>query len=297
MAALADFDTLGPEIPGRPRLAALLVTALLRSGRMMDDVNLVDSAAALAEIADADPEPVPDWTLARAALRALWLTRSLQVGRAGVTPASVLAELDGLEAVVAGRRPWVTPVALARTIADQLERQRTNDLSDAGPSTFEDVIDAEPLSPQDIRKQIFTIMFDAQNAIMRGDVGGALAEFDRAAELRRYLPLGDSLLAAFDEALSSMNAIRSMIDPSFASRGPAPQPPRGAPPTVEDPLAELRTRAARADLSASQRAVNLLELASAEQAMAEPLGRPGLLDGSVGHLRDAVALAPDHDPE
>src|SRR5262249_18069092 len=164
-------------------------------------------------------------------------------------------------------------------------------------STFEDVIDAEPFSPQDFRKQIFTIMRDAMDAMMRGEVDIALAEFDRAAELRHHLPPDDPLLAAFDEAVSSMNAIRGLIDPSFAGCGWVPHPPPGAPPTIEDPLAELRTRAACTDLSPSQRAANLVELAFAEQAMAEPLQRPDLLDGSVEHLREAFAIAPDHDPE
>ena len=31
--------------------------------------------------------------------------------------------------------------------------------------------------------------------------------------------------------------------------------------------------------------------------MAEPLQRPDLLDASVEHLREAVEVAPDHDPE
>ena len=292
-AAIADFTALPTDVPGRPHLAAVLVVALLSSGRMAAEPAMIDSAWNIAEVAAADPDPPADWAEARAALRALWLTRSLQVGRSGVDPRSVLAELDSLDAVVAGRNPWATVLAATRDAAELLRKRHGGDLRDSPPTpNLDEVIDVEPRSPQDVRRVILAVMGAAQNAVLRGDLRTALAEFDRAKALGHLLPAGDPLHAGLAEAASSIAAIRSMIDPSAA--GPPRPSPSGA---QADPIAELRIGAARTDLSPAQRALNLVELAMAEVAMAESHHQLAPLDAAVGHLRSAVELAPDDDPE
>lgn len=82
-ASVADFGLLAPDLPGRPHLAAKVSMAQLRSGWMQDDQQRIDAAWAMAEAASTDAELPADWACARAALRSLWLMRSLQVGREG----------------------------------------------------------------------------------------------------------------------------------------------------------------------------------------------------------------------
>ncbi len=288
-AALADFAELPPGFGDRPRLAAALVSARLRSGTF--DEQRIDETAKLVATADEGPQP-PEWGAPRAAVRAMWLARSVQIGRPGVDDEEALAEIERLTSVVNGVEPYATAVKSARIGVEQQVAARTHDIGRQQKLVAETAQLAAAQAadtPQHVRGRILAIMGEAQAAHARGDMTTALAKLDEAAALRDQLPPGDTLRGALDEALSSVSTMRHVVDRSTVP------PPGFAEQTLAGPLAELRTRVARTDLSPAQRAMNLCELASAEMALAESDHQLPHLADAVDHLRAAVDLAPEAD--
>lgn len=67
-AALTGFARLPADAPGRARLAAVLITAQVRTGALRAPEH-VERAAELVVNADADPGPLPGWPGDRATVR------------------------------------------------------------------------------------------------------------------------------------------------------------------------------------------------------------------------------------
>ena len=108
--AIALFAELPPGTSERPQLAAQLVRARLRSGTF-DEQN-IDGTADLVAVADEGPQP-PNWATPRAAVRATWLARSVQIGRTGVHDEDALAEIERLLLDADGVEPHATAVRSA----------------------------------------------------------------------------------------------------------------------------------------------------------------------------------------
>ncbi|MET8066657.1 hypothetical protein [Micromonospora sp. NPDC005313] len=110
-AALADFDELPEDLPGRCKLAQILVNAILRSGRFTAHL---ERAVALGEIAAADPHPLPEAELDAAVVRSTALAQAVAESAPGVTPRGALAEVERLARVVGDRQPYAQMVDNAR---------------------------------------------------------------------------------------------------------------------------------------------------------------------------------------
>lgn len=284
-AVLADLRALPVGFPGRPRVAALLALAGHRLVAGDHDGAMLDGYGELVRIADEDPEPPPWWPAPRAAMRAVQVTRLLQTGSEAVDLRAVRDELAGLAAVTSGHPPYDVPVAAARDLVDMLLRQEGGEVP-AGQGTphVDEVVDAEPESPLDVRRQIMNLMVRAQEELARGDVAGAIGSFDRVGALADRLPPGDMLREAYRSAMVTLDAMR-----------PGARPPGPGPAAVTDPLAALRRRVAEPGRTPSERAGDWVELAGAAQALAESGQRPDLLDEAVQAFREGVALVPEHD--
>ncbi|MYR44911.1 hypothetical protein GTW67_23460, partial [Streptomyces sp. SID5910] len=300
--ALADFQALPPDAPGRAKLAAVLAELMLGSGTLFGSPRL-SWAVALADVADADPEPMPQWPRTAAALRAGDLVVAAQESRPGFDPRAALRSLEEYAALVDGT-PYADAVdaaqlavrhllvqedpsaSEARRVTDDMRRY-TDRLGVPDPRRGEDRPDGR--SPLSGPGEVMRLMQEMHACAVRSDFP-AMAE--RAGELRdlaQRLPPGDPLRGQLDQALATVGPFLGMLGVDGTGQGSAGGWTR---PVGAEELSVFRDLAARPGLSGVDRAFQLSQLALAELS----LDTPESVRDAIGHLTEALDCSPAHDP-
>ncbi|WP_051735598.1 CHAT domain-containing protein [Streptomyces sp. NRRL B-3229] len=292
-AALDDIDDLPADLPGRAKLAAVLATALVRSGELVGSARM-PRAMGLVDIADTDPSPLADWPATSAALRAMDLLLAWQQNRPGFSPRAALRELERYTRIVGDTQPQATMVDAARrglqhlVVQDDMDPSAARQLAEDARA-FADGLD--PRSPMFDRGAMMALLQEASARAMRGDHAGAMERLEevRADSLR--LPVGDPLRMAVDEAWNQIAPFLRMLQPDGMRGGPAH---RGqfVNPAGEDQLRVFRQMADQAGIPDNERALRLSQLALAELATDTPQS----VDSAVRHLTDTLSVASEHDP-
>ncbi|HTF11874.1 MAG TPA: hypothetical protein VK659_27230, partial [Asanoa sp.] len=240
-AALDDFDAIPTGMPGRPKLAAALVNCQIRAGRLREG-PAIRRAAALAEVADSDPEPLPAWPTNRAVVRALTLMKACQEGDASISVRSALKELDELDAVVDGVKPQADILEFARIGLAQLHSEQDMDHGGLEESRrrAEDMARRHgPGSPLHGRTWIATTLMEAQAATARGDLAAVANVVEKIRAGTAALPPQDPMRPQLEQMLASLAPYLDLVRKGaqhpggFVSPSFNPVPEDGA-------LAELR---------------------------------------------------------
>ncbi|WBB77764.1 CHAT domain-containing protein [Micromonospora sp. WMMD882] len=284
-AALADFAALPEDLPGRPRLAAVLVTLQLQAGRLRT-ADAIVRADAWAAVADQDPYPLPQWPYVRAAVTSLDLLRAGQHGAPGFSPHAALAELDRLTAIVGGRQPYATMLDSARVGLTHLRAQQDHDLSG-----FDEALAAviRLLGQPRLRRSAGARLMPALLAAQRAAATGDPDETDAA--LRRLLAEIDAVPPAeLDRAGGA--GLRAMVAAALVPM-PDADPSASDATTSRLRIDALRDELRKPGLPDPHRATLLSSLGTAELMVGAD--DAGLLGEAVRHLREAARLTPPHD--
>ncbi|MCU7728863.1 CHAT domain-containing protein [Actinoplanes sp. KI2] len=287
-AALADFDGLPTGFPGRPKMASILVTAMIRAQLSGDP-----RAVALTAVANDDPRPLADWPATAAAVRARALLESSMHGGPGFNIRAAVHEVEGLAATAAGVRPQQDLVEIAR-IGLTMHR----DFAEASPSevsrmpgrirellTMLEGSGAADTTTIRIKGTAMAGVAEAYAAAVRGDFTAVAPEMRKAQEIIGGLPPGDP---AHQEMADLVENFASVLDLNDSVTTAVPSP------NANGNLASLRDRAAAPGLAPAERATRLHSLGFAE--MGYGLDSDAMLDSAVEHLREAVVLAGEDDP-
>lgn len=296
-AAIRAFDALPDHLPQRPRLAAILVVEQLRAS-MMREPEQLRRAVELADIADRDRDPSPDWPPAGAVVRAMDLAYSAQLGRPGVGPRQALAEVDRLTMIVGDRQPYRTMIDMARlAIRGQIA---TIDLDSegaaevaAGVNRVKDAM--PPQSPERIRMDVMSLFTEGHSQATRGDIEGASTTLERALALTADLPPTDPLRRQIENAIESFGPFLRMARPG----GVADERLRGEGVGPLDlqmtgQVASLEAQADAPGLSDTERAMRVAALGAALLALGID-DRAGV-ERAIVRLEQAAELSPEHDP-
>ncbi|WP_437034993.1 CHAT domain-containing protein [Streptomyces sp. enrichment culture] len=281
--ALSDFQALPPDAPGRTKLAAVLVTTLLGTGIRAGSPRH-SLAVTLADIADTDPSPMPDWPMTSAAIHANALLLAAQEGRPGFDPREALRRVEAYAAVVGNTQPYADAVEAARLAVRHLLVQENPSTSEARRVTedvrrFADRLrDQEPLSD---RGQAMRLLQELHTHALRHDLPALARHMAELRALVLRLPPGDPLRASLEQAVNSVGPLVAMVDPAAAPDADG-----------TDPLKALRDMADQAGLPDIDRALYLSQLATVELG----LNTPASVDDAIGHFTQALALSPAHDP-
>ncbi|MEU8068933.1 CHAT domain-containing protein [Micromonospora sp. NPDC049151] len=295
-AALADCDMLPEDLPGRCKLAQILVNAILRSGRFTAHL---ERAVALCEIAAADPHPLPEAELGAAVVRSTALARSVADSAPGVTPRGALAEVERLARVVGDRQPYAQMVEHTRVclsfLLSALEGNpaRVTESSADLERSIEFVLGLMP-DREDAKVRLAAVkgFLELNVAAARGDLAAMWPALDRAEEAASSLPAAEPLRHALRAARMQMEALREMTSPANTGTAPWRSDPTG--PEQHEQLAALRALAEQPGQPPHERAMHLHALGFAE--LAHGIDNRSLLDAAISDLRAAVDLVPDHDP-
>lgn len=125
--AFADFDALPEDLPGRAKLAATLLTAHLYEA-VGGDPGTFARSLALAEIADADPRPLPGWPLTSAVVRAHALVVAGLTGARGFRPRQALAEVERYALIAGEASPHAQMIEMSRLALGFLVAALDNDV-------------------------------------------------------------------------------------------------------------------------------------------------------------------------
>ena len=126
--AFEDLLALPDDVPGRAKLASVLITATLRRKGLADG-SRVDTAARIRAIADTDPNPLSPWPATSAALRSQELLRAAMHGKAGFDLDEAFAEVQGMAEVVQGEAAQTAMVEAARIGLRQKLDERDGSIS------------------------------------------------------------------------------------------------------------------------------------------------------------------------
>ncbi|QQM41516.1 CHAT domain-containing protein [Streptomyces liliifuscus] len=293
-SALADFGTLPADLPGRAKLASVLATALLRSGGLMGSVRM-PRAMTLADIADTDPSPLPDWPTTSAALRAADLLVAWQENRPGFSPRAALQELERYARIVGDTQPHATLVDTARMGLQHLVTQ--DDANVAGAQRLAKDVRAfadglGPQSPLLDRGTVMALLQEANAKAMRGDPEGAMEKLEELREASLRLPVGDPLRAAVDEAWNQLVPFLEMLQTGSTAGGGNPRRGQYVNPASGDHLRMFEEMADQQGIPDNERALRLSQLGTAELAT----DTPESVDSAVQHLTQALSVATEHDP-
>ncbi|GID32019.1 CHAT domain-containing protein [Paractinoplanes brasiliensis] len=286
-AAAADLDALPAGFPGRPKLAADLVTSMIRA-QQMSDPRIV----ALTAVADEDPHPFDRWPATAAAVRARTLLEAGMHGGPGFNLRAAVHEVEGLVAVAAGVRPQQDLVENARVALTMLR-----DFTDGNPSEM-------IKSPERIREMLamlessgigdtstirikataMAVMAEGAASAMTGDTAALAAGMREAQQLISGLAPDDPAHGQFADLARALGPILDLND-RFTTTASSPN--------VDENLETLRSQAAAPGLTPAERAIRLHNLGFAE--MGYGFDSDATLDSGIEHLREAVALAGEHD--
>jgi CHAT domain-containing protein len=286
-AALADFDELTADFPGRPKMASMLVTSMIRAQLAGDP-----RAVALTAVANEDPRPLREWPATAAAVRARSLLESTMHSTPGFNVRAAIHELEGLAATAAGVRPQQDLVEIARV---GLTMYR--DFADGSPSEvikspgrireFLTLLEDSGVgytSEVRIKATAMASMAEMYAAFVRGDFTVAAAATRKAQEIIGGLPRGDPAHHQMADLIKNLGPVLDLND-TLTTRVPSPN--------ADQSLAALRDQAAAPGLSPAERATRLHTLGFAELGYGHD--SDAMLDSAVEHLRETIALAGEHD--
>jgi hypothetical protein len=97
----------------RTKLAAALVMEQM-AAMMLSEPSVLARAVILADIADEDPDPLPDWPEAAAAVRVMDLFSKFENGQSGFDLRDALVTVERLSAEVGNRQPYASVFAMVR---------------------------------------------------------------------------------------------------------------------------------------------------------------------------------------
>lgn len=285
--ALADFEKLPTDLSGRSKLATILVVAAMRAQLLRDRVRLA-TARRLMEIADADPHPLPDWPLNRAAVRSLILQDDAMHGAPGFQLRAALAELDQHAVTVGDEEPYQAIVGNARVSLRHLLSFEDNNLALAKK------LPAEAAgSPAGGRDGLMSRLLALQSAGLRGDLDAVVTGFDQLTADMTALPATDPARAAFERVTASfgpmMDVVRAGTSEDLLT---TPGPPGTTNPALAEQIRVLTDMARLPALSNPERAVRLATLGVVETGSDDA----AVVGAATRHLAEAVELAGPHDP-
>ncbi|WP_406166936.1 CHAT domain-containing protein [Streptomyces sp. NBC_00996] len=292
--ALDDFDDLPVDLPGRAKLAAVLATALIRSGALLGSARM-PRAMVLVDIAETDSSPLPDWKVTSAALRAADLLVAWQENRPGYSPRAALQELEGYARIVGDTQPHATLIDSARRGLQHLITQA--DMDPSGAKRLADDIRGfvdglGPQSPLLDRGTVMALLQEANAKAMRGDHSGAMEKLEELREASLRLPVGDALRAAVDEAWNQLVPFLEMLQTSGTTDGGNVRRAQFVNPVGDDHLRMFREMADQPGIPDNERALRLSQLGAAELGTDTRQS----VDSAVKHLTEALSVATEHDP-
>lgn len=123
--ALTGFESLPSDVPGLPRLAAVLLRAAVRASATSAAPPLLDPRQRsrlrnLLRPAGSDPVPVPDWPEVVAAFEAVDAVVAV-VGVGSADGADTLVKVRRLVSVVGGAEPYASMVRLMHDVLSHAE--------------------------------------------------------------------------------------------------------------------------------------------------------------------------------
>ncbi|MEU1760535.1 CHAT domain-containing protein [Micromonospora sp. NPDC005223] len=296
-AALADFDELPEDLPGRCKLAQILVNAILRSGHFTAHL---ERAVALGEIAAADPHPLPEAELDAAVVRSTALAQAVAESAPGVTPRGALAEVERLARVVGDRQPYAQMVDNARVALGVVVNGLEGDPASVARSSADLERALQVLTglmsgnPQGMaRLAALKGLSEINAAVARGDLPAVWTALDRAEEAASSLPDDHPVRSA-------LRTVRTQVDPlretgKSAPAGAAPRRSDAADPELRARLAALRALAEQPDQLPHERARHLHALGVAQ--LRHGFSNRSLLDAAISDLRAALDLVSGDDPQ
>ena len=291
-SALADFDALPASFQGRAKLASVMASALLKSNTLAGSPRMA-KAMALADIADTDPSPLPDWPVNSAALRACDLLVAWQENRPGFRPRAALKELDRYASIVGDAQPQATMVRAARLGLGHLAAQEGRGVAEneAVSRDARDLFDSlGPGSPVGHHGTVLTLLQEANAKVVRNDVVGAAEKLDRLREAVDRMPPGDPLRASVEQALASLVPFLEMLRPGGGSAAERRAEP--VRPPTEAHFEVFEEMAGRPGLPDDERALRLSQLAMAELAADTPQS----VDSAIRRLTEVLSITTEHDP-
>jgi CHAT domain len=287
-AAVGDFHALPRDFPSRAKLAAMLVNAQFSAGRL-DDSAWVDRMAALAEIAQADPRPAPQWPKLYAVVRAQVLQLAVRDGRAGFRPQAGLAELEKHARVVGAEKPFVHLINAARVSLRHAVAVEGGDLSQftkVGEDMSDLVRNVGADSLSDLRGKVFKKMAAVMDRVQHADLDSVGAILKEVMALIALLPPEDSQRVSVEQTLESVRPLLDMLRPGvFPNADSDVQLP------PDEALRRLGVSARLPGLSDTERAMRLATLATAYLAV----GTLPALALAADCARETLELASEHD--
>ncbi|MGX7826067.1 CHAT domain-containing protein [Actinokineospora sp. 24-640] len=209
-----DIRSLPDGFPGRGKLAACALTAAWRR-QSLKGKERIEGIVALADLADADPDPLPDWPLTSAAVRSIGLSLALQFGLPGMDVRAMEEEVRRHVASTKGNEPYASVCALTLAAIRQ-SRGLTENNPSGMPDPFLDIPDIWAGSPtagsNQQRLAVFRLLMEVQRAILLGDSRRA---GERLGEL---VLLHNNPATSFEIRQTLRNALTSVI-PSFRLLG------------------------------------------------------------------------------
>jgi hypothetical protein len=266
--ALADFAQLPADTPGRAKLAAILVVAMLKR-QATKDFDAVDIAGGLAEIADTDPAPLPHWRPARAVVRVRVIQRKAMLGAPGFQLRESLTEVRGLAEEVGDDQPYATIVKLTEIMLRMLIAQQD------GSRRAMDEVAAEAAALQASLPPGFP-MREQLDKVRQG------------VEMMRQVLSGNLPSSDGGHTSETLGPLLNLTEQGVFTQEGAPD----AAHEVEQNLDRLRVLADAPGLVPAERAIRLNSLASAELASDDP----SMIADAIRHVSEAVELVPRDDP-
>ncbi|MGW2888510.1 CHAT domain-containing protein [Streptomyces griseoruber] len=291
-SALADFDALPRDFPGRAKLASVLVTSLVRSKTLLGSPRLT-KAMALTDTADTDPSPLPDWPATSAALRANELLVAWQENRPGFSAHAALKDLERYAEIVGDTQPQATMVRSARLGLRHLDAAGKRNVRENEEVTREahDLLNGlGPGSPVLDQGRVLALMQEFSTKVMRHDIEGAVEILGRLRDVADWMPPGDPLREHLEQAMNSTAPLLEMLSPGAGSAGQRRAEYVQQP--TEAQFGIFETMANEPGLSDTERALRLTQLALAELAADTPQS----VDDAVAHMTEVLTLASEHDP-
>jgi len=284
--ALADFDALPGDFPGRPKLAVLLMGQILREDVPKEESERFDRAEMLAEIGNTDPHPIPNWDQAYAGFRIVLLTRAGTLFTPGFRYREALAEIERY-AETYGESAKIGPaIQQARLVLNRALSLQDQDLATAARVAREAEIlhgQLDPQAPGRTGAKYLAVMSSLQEAILRGDYAGAVRRFRIILEEARSLPPGDPVRMGVEQMATFMGPMLEYAD------GPQGRTGVGGDPLValtKAQLQSLKQDAERPGYSDAERAPRLAALATFEMGVATTES----LDSAVEHIELALTI-------
>ncbi|MFF4021007.1 CHAT domain-containing protein [Streptomyces sp. NPDC001843] len=293
--ALADFQALPFELPGRAKLAAVLAAAMLKSGRLLGSPRL-SWAVALADVADTDPAPLQDWPVLSAALHAADLLKAAEESRRGFDSRAAAQKLEEFAGVVGDAQPYADLVRTAQLAVQHLLVQENPTAAEARQVTehmreFSDQMADRPASVRD-RAEIMQLMLTMHAMSVRSDFTGLERRLDELRDSAQRCPPGDPMGGWLEQMADSTAALLALLRHASPGRNQTAGTGGAALTDVQALLHRFRETAAQPGHDDRMRAFHLAQLAMAELLVDTRQS----VDDAISHLTEALELSPAHDP-